>query len=188
MERMLVALAGLAFLAGCNAGAASPASNASAAVPAPETSTQLSLQPPASLLPPAKPEDYKVSTAGWQTDFSRHVVPVGEIASGGPGKDGIPAIDQPKFAALQEGDAFLKPKEAVVAVQRRGMVKAYPLQILVWHEIINDTIGAEPVTVTFCPLCNTAITFARRLDSQVLDFGTTGNLRNSDLVMYDRQT
>jgi len=66
--------------------------------------------------------------------------------------------------------------------------RAYPIQILMWHEIVNDTVGDLPVTVTFCPLCNTAIAFDRTLDGQVLDFGTTGRLRFSNLIMYDRQT
>ncbi|MGH2602162.1 MAG: DUF3179 domain-containing protein, partial [Dehalococcoidia bacterium] len=76
----------------------------------------------------------------------------------------------------------------VIAFEHAGDARAYPLAILIWHEIVNDTVGGLPVTVTFCPLCNTAIVFDRRLDGQVLDFGTTGNLRHSDLVMYDRQT
>jgi hypothetical protein len=67
-------------------------------------------------------------------------------------------------------------------------VRAYPLQILIWHEIVNDRVGGVPVAVTFCPLCNTAIAFDRRVSERTLSFGTTGNLRNSDLVMYDRQT
>ena len=130
----------------------------------------------------------RVGKAGWKTDFTKHNVPLSEIASGGPGKDGIPAIDQPKVVSLKEGDAFLKPKEQVVAFEHKGETRAYPIQLLVWHEIVNDAIAGDPVTITFCPLCNTAIAFDRRLDGQLLDFGATGNLRNSDLVMYDRQT
>jgi hypothetical protein len=85
-------------------------------------------------------------------------------------------------------NTWLHDREPVIAVQRNGVAKAYPLQILIWHEIVNDTIGDEPIAVTFCPLCNSAIAFQRRLDAQVLDFGTTGRLRHSDLVMWDRQT
>jgi hypothetical protein len=125
--------------------------------------------------------------AGWKTDFKRHAVPLSEFRSGGPGKDGIPAIDEPKFLAVDEVD-FLEPREPVIELVVGGEERAYPIQILIWHEIVNDTVGGVPVAVTFCPLCNTAIVFDRRLDGRTLDFGTTGNLRNSDLVMYDRQT
>jgi hypothetical protein len=126
-------------------------------------------------------------TNGFTTDFSKRSVPLDEFQSGGPGKDGIPAIDEPRFVAADEVD-FLEPKEPVVAVEVNGRARAYPIQILIWHEIVNDTLGGVPIAVTFCPLCNTAIVFDRRLGERTLDFGTTGNLRNSDLVMYDRQT
>ena len=124
----------------------------------------------------------------WRTDFDNHVVPLEEIVSGGPTKDGIPAIDNPKFVSASEADAWLDDREPVVVLSLGGNAKAYPLQILMWHEIVNDEIAGIPVTVTFCPLCNTALSFDRRFDGQVLDFGTTGRLRHSDLVMYDRQT
>jgi Protein of unknown function (DUF3179) len=126
-------------------------------------------------------------TAGWETDFDRRAVPLSEFEQGGPGKDGIPAIDEPRFVPSDEAD-FLKPKEPVIEVVVDGDARAYPIQVLVWHEIVNDSVGGVPVAVTFCPLCNTAIVFERRVDGKTLDFGTTGNLRSSDLVMYDRQT
>ncbi|MBA3761458.1 MAG: DUF3179 domain-containing protein [Gemmatimonadales bacterium] len=126
--------------------------------------------------------------AGWRTDFSRHTVPLNEIVSGGPPKDGIPAIDRPKFIRVAEVDEWLSPREPVVLVAQGNEAKAYPLQILMWHEIVNDVVGGRPVAVTYCPLCNTALAFDRRLDGKLLDFGTTGRLRHSDLVMYDRQT
>lgn len=126
-------------------------------------------------------------TGGWDTDFDKAAVPLTEFRSGGPGKDGIPAIDRPRFAPVGEID-FLEAKEPVVALEVDGTARGYPIQILMWHEIVNDEIAGVPVAVTFCPLCNTAIAFDRRLDGRTLDFGTTGNLRNSDLVMYDRQT
>lgn len=124
----------------------------------------------------------------WKTDFSRHAVPFDEIVSGGPGKDGIPAIDQPKFQPASTEAPWLKDVEPVIALRVGNDVRAYPIQVLIWHEIVNDTVGGVPVVATFCPLCNTAIAFERRMDGQTLDFGTTGNLRHSDLVMYDRQT
>jgi hypothetical protein len=89
---------------------------------------------------------------------------------------------------FSSANLWLHDREPVVAVYRHGVAKAYPLQVLLWHEIVNDTIGDEPIAVTFCPLCNSAVAFQRQLDGQVLDFGTTGRLRHSDLVMWDRQT
>ena len=122
-----------------------------------------------------------------KTDFTKHSVDFGEILSGGPPKDGIPAIDAPIFKPVGE-ITDLKDTEPVVGVKINGKTKAYPVRILMWHEIVNDELGGVPISVTFCPLCNAAIVFDRRLDGKVLDFGTTGKLRNSDLVMYDRQT
>ena len=122
------------------------------------------------------------------TDFSKHNVPYSEILSGGPPKDGIPSIDAPKFQSTSEADEWLEDREPIVLVQVNDEAKAYPIQILIWHEIVNDTVGGEPLMVSFCPLCNTAIAFKRTYDGQVLDFGTTGRLRYSNLIMYDRQT
>jgi len=122
------------------------------------------------------------------TDFIRHTVDYAEILSGGPRKDGIPAIDQPRFVSVEEANGWLQPQEPVILLQIGEEARAYPLQILVWHEIVNDTVAGVPVLVTFCPLCNTAIAFDRTVDGRVLDFGTTGRLRFSNLIMYDRQT
>ena len=121
------------------------------------------------------------------TDFSRSLVEFDEIRSGGPPKDGIPAIDNPQYVAVADaGD--IGELEPVITVTLNGEMRAYPVRILIWHEIANDTLGGVPIAVTFCPLCNSALVFERRIDGQVYDFGTTGKLRNSDLVMYDRQT
>jgi hypothetical protein len=122
------------------------------------------------------------------TDFRKHSVPYSEILSGGPPKDGIPAVDKPKFLPVSEANGWLKDREPVVFVQVGDDARAYPIQILIWHEIVNDTVGGEPLIVSFCPLCNTAIAFKRIFNGQVLDFGTTGRLRHSNLIMYDRQT
>ena len=127
-------------------------------------------------------------TQGWDTDFSRHTVPFSDIISGGPGKDGIPPIDDPRFVTVSEADQWLGALEPVIALEVNGQAKAYPLQILTWHEIVNDEIAGVPVTVTFCPLCNSAVVFDRRLNGVVHDFGVSGNLRLSDLIMWDRQT
>lgn len=128
------------------------------------------------------------STRGWRTDFTKHSVPLSEILPGGPPRDGIPPIDTPKFLPATVGEAFLRDIEPVIVLVLNGDARAYPIRVLIWHEIVNDTVGGVPVAVTFCPLCNTALVFDRRLAGHVLDFGTTGNLRYSDLVMYDRQT
>ena len=133
----------------------------------------------------ASPEAWKAE--GWnRTDFSRTSVPWSDILSGGPPKDGIPAIDNPKFEVVPSTD--LAPNEPVIGLDIGGDARAYPLRVLIWHEIVNDTVGGKPVTVTYCPLCNSAIVFARSVNDRALDFGTTGKLRHSDLVMYDRQT
>jgi hypothetical protein len=130
----------------------------------------------------------RFSTVDWKTDFSRHSVPLEEITSGGPPRDGIPPIDQPRFILPAEAGAWLNDNEPVIAFEWNGDVRAYPIQILIWHEIVNDTVGEVPVMITFCPLCNTAIAFDRRVNRTPLRFGTSGNLRNSDLVMWDDRT
>ena len=128
------------------------------------------------------------STYGWKTDFSIHSVPYDEFRSGGPPRDGIRPIDEPKFIDVAEAPDYMKDNEPVISLEINGEARAYPLAILVSHEIVNDELGGVPVTVTYCPLCNTAIAFHRTVNGMVLGFGTTGNLRNSDLVMWDRQT
>ncbi len=121
------------------------------------------------------------------TDFENRSIELDEILSGGPPKDGIPSIDDPVFVPAATMDD-LPDLEPVISVVVDGEARAYPLRILMWHEIVNDTVNGMPLTITFCPLCNTGIVFEREIDGVVYDFGTTGKLRNSDLVMYDRQT
>ena len=121
------------------------------------------------------------------TDFTKCIVPLSEIRSGGPGRDGIPAIDHVLVKPV--ADTYeLAATEPVISLVINGAARAWPLRYLIWHEIANDTLGGVPVAATYCPLCNAAIVFDRRHDGQVLDFGTTGNLKHSDLVMYDRQS
>ena len=128
------------------------------------------------------------SKAEWpKTDFSRHNISFEEILSGGPPKNGIPAIDEPRFIKNNQAH-WLKPLEPIISVEINGIAKAYPLQILMFHEIVNDEINGQAISVTFCPLCNTSIVFSREVNGKRLDFGTTGRLHNSDLIMYDRQT
>jgi hypothetical protein len=122
-----------------------------------------------------------------KTDFTRKSIEFSEILHGGPPKDGIPPIDEPAFKPIAEVTS-LEDNQPVIGLIINGKAKAYPLTIMMWHEIANDELGGVPISVTFCPLCNAAIVFDRRLDGQVLDFGTTGRLRNSDLIMWDRQT
>ena len=111
-----------------------------------------------------------------------------EILSGGPPKDGIPALDAPEFGPVS-GETRLDPREPVIAVELDGAApRAYPIRYLTWHEIVNDTVGGVPVAVTFCPLCNSALTFDRRVGGRVLSFGVSGKLRFSDMIMYDRET
>ena len=134
-------------------------------------------------------ENARFNTSYWRdTDFSRHTVPLSEFRSGGPPPDRIPPIDNPKFVTPNEANFHLDNEEPVMAFELDGDARAYPLQILIFHEIVNDVVAGVPVVITYCPLCNSAIAFERTLEGVVLDFGTTGNLRNSDLVMYDRQT
>jgi hypothetical protein len=99
------------------------------------------------------------ATSEFSTDFSKHTVPYSEILSGGPPKDGIPSIDEPVFVGVEEANTWLKPLEPVILVEVGQEARAYPLQILIWHEIVNDTVSELPLAVTFCPLCNTAIAF-----------------------------
>jgi len=126
---------------------------------------------------------------GWATDFCRATVPLSEFRSGGPPRDGIPPLDDPRFVSVAEADGWLAEVEPVIALLHGGEARAYPIQVLTWHEIANDVVAGTPVAVTFCPLCNAAVAFVRpEVDGETLTFGTTGNLRRSDLVMWDRQT
>lgn len=123
------------------------------------------------------------------TDFSQtSITNWVEIMSGGPPKDGIPALDDVQFIEVAQENR-IEPAEPVITLEIDGQrPRAYPIRYLTWHEIANDTVGDVPVAVTFCPLCNSALTFDRRVGGQVLSFGVSGKLRNSDMVMYDRET
>jgi hypothetical protein len=117
----------------------------------------------------------------------KHTVPLDKIVTGGPPQDGISSIDNPKFQSVQEADENLQDSELVIGLNINGDIKTYPLQIFVWHEIVNDVVGGKPVAVTYCPFCFTNQVFNRTLsDGSVVEFGTSGKLYNSNLVMYDR--
>ena len=120
-----------------------------------------------------------------KNDFQNKTIFLDEIISGGPPRDGIPPIDNPKFKKM---DISMGLEEPVIYLEINNEAKIYPIRVLTWHEIVNDQVGGTPVSVTYCPLCNASIVFDRRFKGQILDFGTSGRLRKSDLIMYDRQT
>ena len=132
-----------------------------------------------------------VTAANAQTmngfDLSGATVERSEILSGGPGRDGIPSIDNPKFVATGEVD-YLLDDDIVIGIVRGNDARAYPLRILVWHEIVNDLIGGEALAVTYCPLCGTGMVFDRRAGGTTRTFGVSGLLYRSDVLMYDRET
>ncbi|MDE2635018.1 MAG: DUF3179 domain-containing protein [Chloroflexota bacterium] len=129
-----------------------------------------------------------LSTANWSTDFCNSQVDFSEILVGNPTKNGIPSVSDPAMESVEEAANWLSVRSPVIALEIDGEARAYPLAILMWHEIANDEIAGMPVAVTFCPLCNSSVTFDRRVNGSVLDFGVSGLLRNSDLIMYDRQS
>ena len=135
-----------------------------------------------------RPANIRSATGSWNTDWNRHTIQYNELLSGGPPRDGIPSLDNPTFEAAAEARLWLANNEPIISVEINGEARAYPLQILTWHEIVNDELGGVPIAVTFCPLCNSALVFDRRFDGEIYEFGTSGLLRKSDLVMYDRTT
>jgi hypothetical protein len=121
------------------------------------------------------------------------MIDLDEVVSGGPPPDGIPPIDDPTFESVDEASQWLEDDSPVMVVEIDDDVRAYPLAILTWHEIVNDEVGGVPMVVTYCPLCNSALAFERTIEGPdgeelVLDFGTSGRLYQSNLIMYDRQT
>jgi len=122
-----------------------------------------------------------------ETNGQKHLIPLDKIKGGGPPKDGIPSIDDPKFAKVSESQ-FVSDSDVVIGLEINGEARAYPLFILVWHEIVNDRVGDVPIAVTYCPLCYTNQVFERILNGTEVEFGTSGKLYNSNLLMYDRWT
>ena len=122
-----------------------------------------------------------------ETNGIKHLIPLDKIKGGGPPKDGIPSIDNPVFANV-DASHFMSDSDVVIGLEIDGESKAYPIFILVWHEIVNDRVGNTPVSVTYCPLCYTNQVFERIIDGQEVEFGTSGKLYNSNLLMYDRLT
>lgn len=120
-------------------------------------------------------------------DLSNSVLPVEQILHGGPPRDGIPALSQPKLVRPEQA-AYLQPGDRVVGVAFNGQARAYPIPILNWHEIVNDDIDGQRIAVTYCPLCGTAVVFDASIDGEPTDFGVSGLLYNSDVLLYDRAT
>jgi hypothetical protein len=120
------------------------------------------------------------------TSGVKHSIPLDEVLGGGPAKDGIPSIDDPKFIGIREAEDFLENSEIGLGLSMGGTDRFYPYQILVFHELVNDTIAGQPVLVTYCPLCATGIVFDRRVDGKAVEFGVSGFLWQSNLLMYDR--
>jgi hypothetical protein len=121
-------------------------------------------------------------------EFPPPLVDPGEIVSGGPPPDGIPPIEDPVFLPVTDNLDLLPADEPVVALEIDGDARAYPVRVMIWHEIVNDTVGGVPVSVTYCPLCNSAVSYVREIDGVETTFGTSGRLFSSALVMYDRAT
>lgn len=202
---MRIIVFGLLLLTACSAAATAAPTEVAPPTAAPLEPT-LTLIPGPAAIQPATPlpeadavggcsnpfvgADIYFATRYWPTtDFCLHSVDYSEIFSGGPPPDGIPAIDNPVFESVEAADEWLQDEWPVMFFEANGEARAYPLAILIWHEIVNDEVAGQKVALTFCPLCNSTIAFNSVLeDGTVLDFGTSGNLRNSDLVMYDRQT
>ncbi|GAB5536975.1 MAG: DUF3179 domain-containing protein [Rubricoccaceae bacterium] len=129
---------------------------------------------------------------GFTTNTALRSIELSELRGGGPPKDGIPSIDDPQFVSPEAASSWLADREPVILITVEGETRIYPLQILTWHEIVNDELAGVPVAITFCPLCYSAIAVDRRLDTdegeRTLTFGVSGLLRHSDMVMFDRET
>ncbi len=138
-------------------------------------------------LPKVNSESLQSTPTIMETNGLKHIIPLDKIKSGGPPKDGIPSIDDPKFAEIP-GSQFVSDSDVVIGLEINGDSRAYPLFILVWHEIVNDRVGGVPVAVTYCPLCYTNQVFERIINGNEVEFGTSGKLYNSNLLMYDRWT
>ena len=190
----LLAVVGLSLAAACSAADGSSDQTAAAAQPAVQGTLDdavgKDLRPgfsPTDITPEEESQAKVFTALGWKTDFTLRTVSLAEFRSAQT-RDGIPSIDDPKYISQAQAGEWLQDREPVLALDIDGDVRAYPLQILLFHEIVNDVVGDTPVAVTYCPLCNSSVVFDRRVGERELDFGVSGNLRFSDLVMYDRQT
>ena len=121
-------------------------------------------------------------------DGTKYLVHPSKLLSGGPPEDGIPSIDSPTFESVETADTWLQDEDLIIVLSRGDTVRMYPFDILVWHEIVNDVVDGDPILITYCPLCGSAIAFSREIDGKAVEFGTSGKLYNSNLIMYDRLT
>jgi uncharacterized protein DUF3179 len=121
-------------------------------------------------------------------DGTKYLIHPSRLLSGGPPPDGIPSIDKPAFVTVESADTWLDDSDLVIILDLAGNIRIYPFQILVWHEIVNDTVQGLPILVSYCPLCGSAIAFERKIEGEPVEFGTSGKLYNSNLIMYDRLT
>jgi hypothetical protein len=137
-----------------------------------------------------QPAEHYTNFPEWKTNTEKRSINLKDLVTPAVPvpRDGIPPIDRPRFVSIPEARKWLGDKEPVIALQVKGVSRAYPLQILVWHEIVNDRIGGVPVVVTFCSICNSAIVFERKLARRILTFGITGFVHGSNMVLYDRET
>jgi hypothetical protein len=119
---------------------------------------------------------------------TKYIVDPSKIRGGGPPKDGIPSIDNPKYISVGEANEWIEDNALVMAIEYKGVKRVYPLQIMTWHEIVNDWIAGDPVLITYCPLCGSGIAYERIIGGEEVEFGTSGKLYSSNLVMYDRLT
>ncbi|MDH3737928.1 MAG: DUF3179 domain-containing protein [Alphaproteobacteria bacterium] len=140
----------------------------------------------------AFPDAFAQGIGAWKrdfpkTDFENRSIELSEIDDDGNTRDSIPPVRTPIYVDADKA-TDIGPLEPVLSIGINGDFRAYPLRILLWHEIVNEEIGGVPVLISYCPLCNSGVVFDRRVDGQVLDFGNTGRLRHKDMVMYDKQT
>jgi hypothetical protein len=152
--------------------------------------TSAAVVTPTEQISPSPSEDVPSGLATFRDPIDELPPPtidLSQLRSGGPPPDGIPAVDAPVFHDASTVD-YLAPTDPVVAVEINGDARAYPLEIMIWHELVNDTVGGVPVSIAYCPLCNSVTVYDREIEGRVLDFGVSGLLFNSSLVMYDRQT
>jgi len=132
--------------------------------------------------------EFAFKNKGLNTNTAKASIPLDNVLDGGPGKDGIPALTNPKFVSIKEAEKDVDDEINGLVVSAGDTVKFYPYSILVWHEIANDVVGGKPLVVTFCPLCGSAIVFNAEINGKTELFGVSGKLHESNLLMYDLST
>ncbi len=115
------------------------------------------------------------------------LIPVNDIRKGGPPRDGIPSLDDPVFVSAEDA-TYLSGRDRVLGISINGFAHAYPIRILNYHEIVNDNVGGTAVAITYCPLCGSGTAFEATINGRSYEFGVSGLLYNSDVLMYDRNT